>query len=117
MRFGRDFIRKRCVSFISEQKPLPYLGMDLAGFNTGILIYQTTCIAPKPQVIMDTDVFDANKIKLFAAKKRTPAKQMIGSPLWLTQSRCDLGRRIEVLASTASEAIGALGVPLVDSIG
>ena len=88
------------IIHLTESNPLIYLGLDIHLKENSIQVSQQSYAEEKLRAIELSDLVLNRKFITPESRRRTAAKQVIGSLLWLSQTRLDLCFLIARLSST-----------------
>ena len=100
----KHFVNSGIIT-LSTKESLVYLGLDLQLRGNAVRLSQSTFAGDKLSEVDLTGIVKKDVFIVPVEKRRTIAKQMIGSLLWITQTRLDMNFAIAVLASTMVESL------------
>ena len=113
------------LNHLSPGSSAVYLGLDLHILKDQIHLSQQTFIETRLIKVSVQDLYTHKGCMVSIDRRKTIAKQLIGSVLWMTHTRIDLHCRISMMASTITSSILSetsfliwvkRGVKLLDSI-
>ena len=115
-----DLILKRFknsgIQRLHGSPSIAYLGLDLEMEGSSYAISQKTFIEMKLREIVEDDYLGKKKLMVCESKRRTLRKQLIGSLIWMLQTRTDISHRLCELACSVPECILSEKKPFVGGL-